>query len=268
MHWVLSNNLKSDAAFPMLLEQLDRQGTPFTLIGMVPFSGEVIDVAGDVKLESLTGPVFGCGKGSMKHAARRYGWSPGYIEAADYTDCLKHYGMHMLNHDAIVGKLCEVVPTEQRFFVRPNADVKSFSGQLMNKDEFLDWQRQMSAMEDSATITKDDIIILATLKDIYAEYRLYIVDGKVISGSLYKRRDTVVYVECIDRKVIDFAQQMAELYSPNMAYVLDIADTPDGLRVLETNSISSSGFYAIDMGKFVAAINQLGESGRLTLAKR
>lgn len=260
MHWVLSNNLKSDSAFPTLLEQLERQGASYTLIGMVPFSGEVVSIDGEQKLEDLTGPVFGCGKGSMKHAARRYGWVPGYIEAADYTDCLKHYGEHMLNHDAIVGKLSEVEPIDDRFFVRPDADNKSFNGQVMTIDEFMDWQRTMSAMEDSATVTKDDIIILAPLKEIYAEYRFYVVDGKVITGSLYKSRDTVVYVECIDQTVIDYAQAMANLYSPSIAFVLDIADTPDGCKVLETNSISSSGFYAIDVGKFVAAINELGSA--------
>lgn len=241
----------------MLLEQLERQGSPYTLIGMVPFSGDVVTVEGDQKLEDIEGPVFGCGKGSMKHAARRYGWSPGYIEAAEYTDCLKHYGLHMLNHDSIVGKLSDVVPTEQRFFVRPNADDKSFNGQLMTKADFLDWQRQMTAMEDSATITRDDIVILAPLKEIYAEYRFYVVNGKVVTGSLYKSRDTVVYVSRVDEAVTEFAQQMVDIYAPSIAFVLDIADTPDGFKVLETNSISSSGFYAIDVGKFVAAINEL-----------
>lgn len=261
MHWVLSNNLKSDAAFPTLLLQLERQDTSYTLIGMVPFSGEVVAVEGDQKLADIKGPVFGCGKGSMKHAARRYGWTPGYIEAADYIDCLTHYNSHMLNNDSIVGKLDEVVPTEPRFFVRPNADNKSFNGQVMTKDEFLDWQKRMRTMEDSATITKNDYIVLAPLKEIYAEYRFYVVNGIVVTGSLYKSRDTVVYVECIDRDVIDFAQRMADTYCPSVAFVLDIADTPDGFKVLETNSISSSGFYAIDVGKFVAAINELDNQG-------
>lgn len=257
MHWVLSKNLQTDSAYPTLLQQLERQGATYTLIGMVPFSGEVVTVDGDQKLEDLTGPVFGCGKGSMKHAARRYGWAPGYIEACEYSDCLNHYNSDMLNEDAIFGKLSEVVPTEDRFFVRPNADDKSFNGQIMDKAEFLDWQQTMCAMEDSATISKDDYIILAPLKEIYAEYRFYVVKGKVVTGSLYKSRDTVVYVECIDQAVIDFAQRMVKKYCPSIAFVIDIADTPDGFKVLETNSISSSGFYAIDVGKFVAAINDL-----------
>lgn len=256
MHWVLSNNLKTDAQFPALIEQLERQDIPYTLIGMVPFSGEVITVDG-TDPGAITGSVFGCGKGSMKHAARKYEWSPGYIAAATYTECLEHYGEYMLNHDAVVGKLSEIIPTEIRFFVRPNADDKSFNGQIMNQSEFLDWQCTMTAMEDSATITKDDIIILAPMKTIFAEYRFYIVNGKAVTGSLYKTHTTVAYAECIDETVIAFAQQMATLYSPSIAFVLDIADTPDGLKVLETNSISSSGFYAIDMGKFVNAINEL-----------
>lgn len=259
MHWVLSKNLQSDAAFPTLLEQLKRQDTPYTLIGTVPFSGEVVTVDGDTKLEDIEGPVFTCGKGSMKRVAERYGWTPGYIDAATNAECLAGYGEDMLNYGAVVGKLSEVVATEDRFFLRPNADDKSFNGQVMNKPDFLDWQRTMCNMEDSATIGKDDIIILAPLKQIYAEYRFYVVNGRVVTGSLYKSRDTVVYVECIDRAVIDFAQQMVNKFAPSAAFVLDIADTPDGFKVLETNSISSSGFYAIDIGKFVNAINGLAE---------
>ncbi len=255
MYWVLSKNLKGDSAFPVLLEQLERQSTPYTLIGTVPFSGDVVDVDGG-PLEELEGPVFTCGKGSMKHVASRYNWTPGYIEAPDYAQCLNVLGDRMLNFGAVVGKLLEVKPLDGRFFVRPVADDKSFNGQLMVGMDFLDWQRIMSNMEDSATVSKDDLVVLAPLREIYAEYRFYVVDGVVVTGSLYKNRGRVVYVECIDQRVIDYAQSIASMF-PRITTVLDIADTPDGLKVLETNSICSSGFYAIDIGKFVNAINNM-----------
>lgn len=257
MHWVLSKNLQTDAVFPKLIEQLERQQTPYTLIGTVPFSGDVVVVEGEKKLADIEGPVFACGKGSMKHVSHRYNWNPGYIEAAEYHTCLSLYNFDMLNYDAVFDRLKDIVPTEDRFFVRPNADDKSFNGQVMTKAEFLDWQRTMCAMEDSATISKDDYIILAPLRPIYTEYRFYVVNGRVVTGSLYKSRDTVVYAECVDQGVIDFARKMVNKFSPSIAFVLDIADTPEGFKVLETNSISSSGFYAIDVGRFVAAINDL-----------
>jgi hypothetical protein len=257
MHWVLSKNLKGDSAFPVLLTQLERQSAPFTLVGVVPFSGDVHEVDGDVRLEDITGPVFTCGKGSMKHVARRHNWTPGYIEAPDYVECLNALGDMMLNHDSVIGKLSEVKPIESRFFIRPVADDKSFNGQIMDVAEFLDWQKTMTKMEDSSTISKDDLIVLAPLREIYAEYRFYVVNGIVVTGSLYKSRDTVVYVECIDERISDFAQSMASCFNPLRTMVLDIADTPYGLKVLEANSISSSGFYAIDLGKFVNAINEM-----------
>jgi hypothetical protein len=257
MHWVLSKNLQTDRTFPVLIEQLERQSTPYTIIGTVPFSGEVLVVEGDQRLEDITGPVFGCGKGSMRLVAHKYGWTPGYIDACDQIECLEHYNTDMLNDGAVIGRLGDVVPSEPRFFVRPNADDKSFSGQLMTKVEFLEWQARIGAMDDAATLTKDDIIILAPLKEIHAEYRFYVVDGRVVTGSLYKRGHTVTYDECRDERVIGFARWMVEKFCPSIAFVLDIADTPSGLKVLETNSISSSGFYAIDIGKFVTAINRL-----------
>lgn len=259
MHWVLSKNLKSDGQYETLLKQLARQDTPYTLIGTVPFSGEVIEVEGDLKLADITGPVFGCGKGSMKIVTNQYGWTPGYIDAADYVEAMLGYGDHLLNSKCTWGNLSVLHPPRGRFFVRPIEDDKSFNGQIMDHASFLDWQRTMCAMEDSATVTKDTGIVIAPLREIYAEYRFYVVNGEVVTGSLYKSRDTVIYKECIDEGVIDFAREMVKLYNPSIAYVIDIADTPKGLRVLETNSISSSGFYAIDIGKFVNAINGLGE---------
>ena len=259
MHWILSKNLQSDSAFPTLLTQLERQGTPFTMVGTIPFSGDVVEIEGETPLESITGSVFCCGKGSMKHLARKYGWTPGYIEAADYVQCLDGWGDQMLNADALVGNLGKVKPNLNRFFLRPNNDDKSFNGQVMNIDEFSDWERSVLSIAASgySTITSDSRIIISPLKEIYAEYRFYVVNGKVVTGSLYKNRDVVVYVECIDREVIDYAQAMVDMFQPSIAFVLDIAVTPNGLRVLETNSISSSGFYAIDLGKFVHAINEL-----------
>ncbi|MCW7540445.1 ATP-grasp domain-containing protein [Aquabacterium sp. A7-Y] len=54
-----------------------------------------------------------------------------------------------------------------------------------------------------------------------------------------------------------FAQHWADTWCSNPAFWLEVADTPNGLKLLEINAINSSGFYACDMGKFVNAINAL-----------
>jgi hypothetical protein len=54
---------------------------------------------------------------------------------------------------------------------------------------------------------------------------------------------------------------MVDLWQPARAFVIDIAltdDEDDGwCKVIEVNNINSSGFYSIDMQKFVMAIEAM-----------
>jgi len=46
-------------------------------------------------------------------------------------------------------------------------------------------------------------------------------------------------------------------WSPRRAFILDVAETDRGIRIVETNSVSFAGFYAMDMGRYVAALDRL-----------
>ena len=48
--------------------------------------------------------------------------------------------------------------------------------------------------------------------------------------------------------------QAAERWRPAEAFVLDVCDTPDGIKVVEINTINSAGFYAADVQKLVFAL--------------
>jgi hypothetical protein len=94
------------------------------------------------------------------------------------------------------------------------------------------------------------------------------VKGEVITGSLYKQGTRVFYKECDDKEIERFAQFCAgSIYcsaeGPHGAclgphtFAIDIAVTPDGYKVIELNSLNSSGFYACDMGKYVNAVTTM-----------
>ena len=61
--------------------------------------------------------------------------------------------------------------------------------------------------------------------------------------------------------IIDFANECANIWNPRPAYALDIAHTPNGLKIIETNSICSAGFYASNLDQLVVAIERLYEEG-------
>ena len=91
------------------------------------------------------------------------------------------------------------------------------------------------------------------------EWRLWVVNGQIVTWSLYKEGSRVVYRNEVDDDALAFAQRMVDInpgYSP--AYVIDVCRTEDGLKLLETNCINAAGFYAADLVKLTAAIDGIG----------
>lgn len=257
MFWIIQKNLHKEGAFASLIDSLELQHTQYQMVDIVPFSHEMIP---DV-VPPAGEPVFVVGATSMGEITKDKGWLPGYFdENLDYRFLAQYYGTELLNHDMLVGPLRDIEVFNGLIFVRPVSDKKQFAGQVMESIEYLKCRDQIIALDgDSSytTITGDDIVILSTVKKIYAEYRFFVVDGVVVTGSLYKRGNKVYYSNQVDQYVYDYAQKMVDVWAPNRAFALDIFDTEHGLKVGEINSINSAGFYALDMGKFVNAINNM-----------
>lgn len=49
-----------------------------------------------------------------------------------------------------------------------------------------------------------------------------------------------------------------EDYQPDKAFVIDIANTDNGLKIVELNCINCSGFYEADIQKIIMNLNMLG----------
>jgi hypothetical protein len=73
--------------------------------------------------------------------------------------------------------------------------------------------------------------------------------------SQYKIGTRVNYVN-MDRneEAYIFARNMAKLYSPARAFVLDICLHDDDYKVVEINCMNCSGFYDLDMSKLIQSL--------------
>lgn len=264
-HWIVNTNLKREGGYQALIEQLDKQNIPYTLVRKPPFVDYLISMEDDLDHEGhhkpirldITGPVFVTGTTSMKEVARNHGWLPGYFDAPSLAENIEHWGKYCLNHDATFGNLGTIIPPQGSFFIRPNLDSKSFAGTIMDDREFSDWRNDLMSISGYTTLPASTEVIIAPLQTIWAEYRCIIADGKYLTGSRYKTGRTVGYSPDVGQRIIDFANERVREWNPRLIFTLDVADTPDGLRIIETNAVSSSGFYAIDMNLFVGGITQL-----------
>lgn len=198
-----------------------------------------------------------------KHAVRR-GYFPGaFISNNSAIDNLiKHYGNNMLNHDSVVirfGDDDSNVPEWDEFFIKPNEDTKAFTAEVLSRDAFLEFKHKIQAIGDEfSTVTVDTRVVIAKPKGIDSEFRFFVVDGKVVTYSRYKMGSTVFYQSWVDEYIVEFAQRMVDTYQPDRAFVIDIAIVDDDeLKVVEVNSINSSGLYDIDVQKLVFAIEEM-----------
>ena len=253
MHWVIQNNLYNEDGFTRLIDALVKMDIPHSIHKVIPFVRELYpDIDPDGKVVVM-------GSYSMSYIAQARGWTPGTFlnENFEFIKQVVHWD-RMLNDDAWLGPLRFATVFDEPMFIRPTNDGKSFAGTVMDAYELEAWKRQILALdsEDCPTVTGDTRVMVCRKKKIYNETRCWIVDEKVVTGSVYKVGTRVICDSHVRKGVIKFAEKQARIWSPHRAYVMDVADTPEGLKIIEVNNLNSSGFYAADVQKLVFAIEE------------
>lgn len=254
LHWVIQDNLINPQTRDTLVLLLKERKVPFTLVKLVPFFHQI-----DGEVEADGRGIFVYGSTGLGEVAKARGWRPGYFDQnLDYELMLKHYGELALNAGAVCAPLGELPRAMECFFIRPVLDNKSFAGTIMTWDEFEAFRAGVAniADEEDATLRLSDRVVMAPLTAIRAEYRLFVVGGVVVTASRYKLDDRVESSVQVPAEVINFAENAVELWQPNDAFTIDIAETDVGLRVIELNSANSAGFYACDIGQIIDAVNR------------
>lgn len=288
MHWVLQNNIYSEEGFETLVTALERLSVSYSVHKVIPFIGEITDTeALDAKPPGTK--FITMGSYSMARQAVRRGWVPGaFLDNLDFEIQLKRWGDRMLNADAEIHPFAKVPFQEQPFFLRPVGDSKAFTGLVCDWGYYEQWRDGLIRLPETAdpvndplgvnVLTVDTPVMVCRKKEIWNETRTWIVTDspgwnkedrgmamrighRVVTASGYKVGTIKRYSppEMVDDRITRFAHECAQIWSPNHAYVLDVADTPDGLKIVEINNLNSAGFYKGDMNKLVMALESLGE---------
>lgn len=256
MHWIIQEGFSHEKGMEELVRLLGEYDIPHSLVKVVPIVGEIIpDLVIDDKVICF-------GSYSMRHTAKAKGWFPGVIDLEEKAEQIysNTWSSHTLNADA---KFCAFADVGEyiaekglnKFFMRPVDDSKAFAGKLFTADEYHEWRERLMKLEDTdySTLNGDTICLCSSPKQIYAEYRLYVINGKVVTSSQYKLHDRVIYNSLVDHDVLEFGQQRVDELDYADAYCLDICRTPDGLKIVEVNTINSAGLYHADVDKLIQA---------------
>jgi len=255
MYWVIQENLYKEEAFLDLLHALDVCGAEYTVVKVVPFSHELIPE------QTLTGQVVVMGATTMIGIAQDRGWKPGafYNDNFDYRRWRENVGEELLNYDSEVCMFKDVNPSFNPFFIRPTEDRKSFTGQVIDQANYELWLNSTQEVSHGyTTLRPETMVSIAPVKAIHKEWRFFVVDGKVITGSLYKMGDRVIHLPSLFNEDSEiYAQRMVDRWQPDRAFVIDIALTDAGYKIIEYNCMNSAGFYKSNVNKLVAAIEEM-----------
>jgi hypothetical protein len=274
MHWILQENLFKETEWDNVVGTLERFGIPYSVHKVVPFIGELIPAP---ELEHKNVICFG--SYSMRHVAKANDWSPGVydLEPVNFQIQMEHWGNLMLNADSKVLPFKDV-KFEDIAFVRPIEDSKVFAGKVFEWDDFKEWQHNVCVLEEDYgdSLSKNTLVQVCNPKLIYAEYRFWIVDQKIVTASMYKCGDRVIYSPKVDDRFYSFVNDVLRMqnglrgitlnvtpdgWKPHDAFVLDVCETPDGIKIVEINTINAAGFYAGNVQDIILALEDM-ESNR------
>lgn len=279
MYWVIQNDIYNEEGYDLLLGTLDRLNIQHSVHKVVPFTG---DLDPDPVVPDGSRVIVMGSYSLARHAVRR-GWIPGaFLDNLDFEIQHKHWGDRMLNADAKIYPFAQVPFQEYPFFIRPASDSKAFTGYVSDWADYTKWRDTLMRLPETADpvndplginlLTVDTPVMVCSKKEIYNETRCWIVNGfprimvghhltghRVVTCSGYKVGTIKRFTppEAVDERIVRFATGCAATWSPNDAYVMDVADTPNGLKITEVNNLNSAGFYKGDMNKLVMALEDL-----------
>lgn len=136
-----------------------------------------------------------------------------------------------------------------KVFVRPDAAVKEFDGQVFSIEELAKAGTDIRLSRNSR-----GMVVLGKVFEFDKEYRVFCRNGKAFCHSSYIPLDKEW--EPAPRDVLDLAEEAAlRLYeSVGSMIVVDVGRGKQGLSLIEINGVNSSGFYGSDLNAFIEAM--------------
>lgn len=258
-------------------ETLNRLGYEVNDFGLIPFTNTITNldvilepdtkfiIKGGTKILMILEDISHLSESSDSLNEEQKKNSDSYIEALkkgiDYNlksfDQFeyKDYDLPLLNNDAEYLFVSEILERsfEKDMFIKPSRDLKAFNGGIIKAGETV---QSFIDKNYPQPFYKNEQVVLNNLQDIYYEYRFFVIDKEVITASLYKRGSTIIYDSMIPDYIMNKAKEYAKLYQPADIFAMDLAETPQGVKIIEYNCWNASGLYHVDVQKLFHLVNE------------
>ena len=211
--------------------------------------------------------------GSLGNAARiqqELPWRPGAFCATDRFRCsawypaakpwLLHESWVLTTVAALIADAEAVlapIGSPESFFVRPDSPLKPFSGRVVSRGGLSLRALDHGFYYDDASLP----VVVAPVRPVGREWRYVVCERQLIAGSEYSAAERIAIPDDPTGAPRAFAAEIAATLSePESVFVMDVCQTPDGLRLLELNPFSGADLYACDRHAVVRAVSEVASS--------
>ena len=104
---------------------------------------------------------------------------------------------------------------------------------------------------------KSEKIVVSDIKEIQEEYRFFMHENKILGCSRYMLNSEVNPSDFVPEDIKECAIKYSELYNPSELYVMDLAVTPEGIKIVEYNCWNASGFYHSNIRDIIFQVNEI-----------
>jgi hypothetical protein len=259
MKWIIQNNLLNKEDSERIKNTCIKNGYLYELIQVIPFTSELPEIPTDQPVIFYGATNFI----SNIHNSKR--WAPGtFFDTENFkvSSYVEHYGKNMFNFPCeftTIGKFASSGhASDKHFFIRPIKDLKEFAGEVMTFDKLVRWDRNIRHLpgcDNNPTLSTDTEIMVSEPFNIAYEWRVFVVNGKVSSGSLYRHYMHLMMDAGLPDRVISFVEEMCKIWTPAEVFVMDIGESAGNLFIIECNCFNSSGFYKSEVEKIITDIS-------------
>jgi len=254
--WAIQKFAVNDSDGQGMKEAIESLGMNLEVLAIPPFDyGHIEPIKYDGHVIPYGGTKF------IDSIKDKEGWFCVFNDDFTYKKAIEMLGDRMFNADGTFMKMKDFNPSmykgEEFLFIRPDKDTKEFAGEVVEPSEFMKWRNAIELK--GWGVNEETDILVATPSRIDEEWRIFIVDGKVIDGSRYRMNHTLSIDPVVPSNVIEYVEESIAIWSPAAFFVMDICRVGDGLNILEIGDLHSAGWYATDKKKVIEAVSNYVE---------
>lgn len=182
---------------------------------------------------------------------------PTNFQSSTYAPVLKEHCLNEVFQVIEFGDF-DRIKNRPALFVKPLDEMKRFSGIVVKGSQTLE-EAHVERYGKWLRPTDSCKMAVSVAKEIYDEYRVVVVAGIAITGSTYDMKE-------MPSQTLAFVDETDKIWHPADVYVVDVATTPNGLKVIEYNQFGTSAMYACNQEQILDALERYFRSDRSKVA--